>query len=196
MKLQLMNPTQKTLRLLILCLGLLIIQSCQSSQPSISNSNRSSEPPAVARPLFSGVIKNVSMYPVPGQPDNLAISLVVSVENVGADSVANGWNLEVSSPNIQNQKQLEPVRVNGVVELPGTKKTVDLAREDLALKTADSPIAKSKQVEGVLTFVLPQASERAMNSNSTSLILHFKDGAGNPYQTPKAVIGRKLAESK
>ena len=196
MKLQLMNPTQKTLRLLILCLGLLIIQSCQSSQPSISNSNRSSEPPAVARPLFSGVIKNVSMYPVPGQPDNLAISLVVSVENVGSDSVANGWNLEVSSPNIQNQKQLEPVRVNGVVELPGTKKTVDLAREDLALKTADSPIAKSKQVEGVLTFVLPQASERAMNSNSTSLILHFKDGAGNPYQTPKAVIGRKLAESK
>jgi len=191
MKLLLMNLTQTTLRLLILCLGLLVFQSCQPGRPSVSNSNTNS---AVGGPLFSGVIKNVSMYPVPGQPDNLAISLVVSVENVGADSVARGWSLEVSSPNNQNSKQLEPVRVNGVVELPGTKKTVDLAREDLALKTADSPIAKSKQVEGVLTFVLPQASEQAMNSNRSSLILHFKDGAGNSYQTPRALIGSKLAE--
>ena len=131
------------------------------------------------------------MYPVPGQPDNLAISLVVLVENVGADSVAQGWSLEVNSPTVQGTKQLEPVRVNGVVELPGTKTTVDLAKEDLALKTADAPIAKSKQVEGVLTFVLPQASERTLNGSSTSLILHFKDGAGNSYQTAKAVIGRK-----
>jgi len=189
-----MNLTRTTLRLLFLCLGLLVLQSCQQSQPSVSNSTVPSAPQPVARPLLSGVIKNVSMYPVPGQPDNLAISLVVAVENVGADSVANGWSLEVSAPKIQNLKQLEPVRVNGVVELPGTKKTVDLAREDLALKTVDAPIAKSRQVEGVLTFVLPQASERAMNNNSTSLILHFKDGAGNSYQTAKAVIGRKLAE--
>ena len=189
-----MNLIRTTLRLLFLCLGLLLLQSCQAGQPSVPKSNTPSAVQPVARPLLSGVIKNVSMYPVPGQPDNLAISLVVSVENVGTDSVAKGWGLEVSSPSIQNPKRLEPVRVNGVVELPGTKKTVDLAREDLALKTADSPIAKSKLVEGVLTFVLPQASEREMNSNSTSLVLQFKDGAGNSYQTPKAVIGRKLTE--
>jgi len=196
MKTLFMNLTRTTLRLLILCLGLLLFQSCQPSQQGASNSSTPSATQPVARPLFSGVIKNVSMYPVPGQPDNLAITLVVSVENVGADSLANGWSLEVSSPKVGNAKQLEPVRVNGVVELPGTTRTVDLASEDLALKTAEALIAKSKQVEGVLTFLLPQASERDVNSNSTSLVVHFKDGAGNSYQTAKAVIGKKLADSK
>lgn len=141
---------------------------------------------------MSGVIKNVSLYPVPGQKDNLAISLVVSVENTGSTSLASGWRLEVSSTNVAGTSSLEPVRVNGVVDLPGTTKSVDLAKEDLAIKTAENPISKGNPVEGVLTFVLPQANERDLAKNSTGLVLHFKDAVGNSYQTAKAVVGSKL----
>jgi hypothetical protein len=83
-----------------------------------------------------------------------------------------------------------------VVDLPGTTKRVDLAKEDLEIKTAESAIAKGSQTEGVLTFVLLQASESELASSNPSFTLHFKDEQGNAYQTPKAVIGRRLSGAK
>ena len=85
------------------------------------------------------------------------------------------------------------MHVNGVVELPGANKSVDLAKEDLTVKGAGL-IARGSQVEGVLTFVLAGIEEGALNHNSSSLILHFKDSQGNSYQTPKTYIGKKVGE--
>jgi hypothetical protein len=133
------------------------------------------------------------LYQVPDRPGDLAISLVVSIHNTGAPDRAEGWTLEVSSPSPGVPTGLEPVHVNGVVELPGSNKNVDLAKEDLTVKAAD-PIGHDSQVEGVLTFVLPRTEERALSHNSSSLVLHFKDSSKNNYQTPKTYIGKKVAE--
>jgi len=76
--------------------------------------------------------------------------------------------------------------------MPGTNGTkVDLAKEDLVLKTAQVPIAKGARVNGILTFVLSKASESELSNNNTSLTLHFNDSQGNRYQTPRIVIGAK-----
>jgi len=167
---------------------------------SDSASNATSKPtPTATEPnksvvetsAFAGLIKNVSLYPVPGRSGDLAISLVVSIRNSGAPYRAHDWTLEVSTPSAGVPTGLEPVHVNGVVELPGSNKSVDLAKEDLTVKGVD-PIARGSQVEGVLTFVLPHIEERALNHNSSSLVLHFKDSQGNSYKTPKAYIGTKV----
>lgn len=144
--------------------------------------------------MLMAVIKSVSLYPVPGQSGNLAISLVVSVTNTALPSTANKWNVEVFS-GVQSET-LEPVRVNGVVELPGSSRTVDLSKDDLAIKTAENPIDKNSSVDGVLTFVVPKTSERELIAKKTSLRVHFKDAAGNSYQTDRVVVGPKASASK
>ena len=158
---------------------------------SLTACSKSASKSVVEKSAFAGLIKNVSLYPVPGSSGDLAISLVVSISNSGAPDRAQDWTLEVSSPSAGVPTGLEPVHVNGVVELPGSNKSVDLAKEDLTVKGID-PIARGSQVEGVLTFVLPKIEQRALNHNSSSLVLHFKDSQGNSYQTPKAYIGTKV----
>lgn len=79
--------------------------------------------------------------------------------------------------------------------MPGTNGIkVDLAKEDLVLKTAPVPIAKGALVNGILTFVLSKTSESELANTNTSLIVHFKDSQGNPYQTPKGVIGERASK--
>jgi hypothetical protein len=133
------------------------------------------------------------MYPVPNHREDLAVSLVVFIRNSGSPSTAQGWSLEVS-PSRHVPTVVEPVHVSGFVDMPGTKGTkVDLAKEDLVLKTAQVPIAKGSPVKGILTFVLSKTSQSEVSNNNTSFTLHFKDSQGNPYQTPKSVIGGKAS---
>jgi hypothetical protein len=149
---------------------------------------------AVPTASFKAVIENVSLYPVPNNRQDLAVSLVVSMNNSGEPSTAKAWTLEIDSPDPTLPSGLTPVYVNGVVELPGTAgRKVDLGKEDLALKTSESSVGTNARVEGVLTFVLPKTTERELANNNTSFVLHFKDSAGNTYQTDKAVIGVKRA---
>ena len=181
---------------LVLCLLLsLLLTACTDSASTNTNpqSTIGQAKPVAEKPALAGLIKNVSLYPVPDRPGDLAISLVVSIHNSGAPGRAEGWTLEVSSPSPGVPTGLEPVHVNGVVDLPGSNKSVDLAKEDLTVKGAD-PITRDSQVEGVLTFVLPRTEERVLSHNSSSLILHFKDSSGNNYQTPKTYIGKKVGE--
>ena len=145
--------------------------------------------------MFAGRIENVSMYPVPNKREDLAISLVVSVNNAGTSSIAQSWNLEVSSPSRRVSAMLEPVHVNGLVEMPGSAgKKVDLGKEDLVLKTAQVAIAKDARVNGILTFVLPKSTESELANNSTRLVIHFKDAQGHSYPTPAVLVGAKAGK--
>jgi hypothetical protein len=185
-------------RRLISLVVALVCVACSHSEPTNTNSKVTSSPETSKsavpnKPFLAGVIKNVSLYPVPGRGSDLAISLVVAVRNFGAADHPDHWTLEVNSPAPGIPTGMEPVHVNGVVELPGTNKSIDLAKEDLTVKGA-TPISRDSQIEGVLTFVLAGIEERALNHNSSSLILHFKDSQGNNYQTPKTYIGKKVGE--
>lgn len=177
--------------------GLLVatlFTACSDSASSNTTSQSTASPqnkPVSEKSALAGLIKNVSLYSVPGRRGDLAISLVVSIHNSGAPNHPLGWVLEVSSPSPGVPTGLKPVHVNGVVELPDSNKSVDLAKEDLTVKTAEG-IGSNSQVEGVLTFVLPGTQEGALNHNSSSLILHFKDSQGNQYQTPRTYIGKKV----
>ena len=190
-----------TSRAFILALAILplVLGACQTSQkpdlrtaPPIQTKATPDLEVVAEKPSLAGLITNVSIYPVPGRREDLAVSLVVFVRNSGAPSIAQGWNLEVKSPSRRVPTVLEPVHVSGYVEMPGTNGTkVDLSKEDLVLKTAQLSIAKGARVNGILTFVLSKTSEREVSNNNTSLSVHFKDSQGNPYQTPKSVIGGK-----
>jgi hypothetical protein len=177
----------------------LVLGGCRTSQPlevktdpALPTNSQPGSKVVIEKPSLTGRIDNVSMYPVPNRPQDLAVSLVVSITNTGSPTTAQGWNLEVNSPGRSTPTPLEPVHVNGLVEMPGTNgKKVDLAKEDLVLKTAQVPIANGAQVRGILTFVLAKTSENALSNNQSSLTIHFKDSRSNPYQTPKSVIGNK-----
>lgn len=190
--------------LLTLCL-LITTVDCGSSQPPTSpvqtntpfnvSSNLNSNTTVTEKASFDARVKNVSLYVVPGKTKDLAVSLVVSLRNLGAASGADAWTLEVNSPTAGVPTNLKPVHVNGVVDLPGSSgKSVDLAKEDLAAMLKGKPLARGSEVEGVLTFVLPETSERDLAHNSSSVILHFNDDGGSSYQTPKTYIGKKVTE--
>ena len=180
----------------------LMAVGCRSSQPADTSSTAGSQPRAVAapetyaeEPRLSGKIQNLSMYPVPNKSEDLAVSLVVSVINKGSPGFAQDWKLEVNFPGRDDLKNLDPVHVNGVVEIPGSQQTkVDLAKEDLAIKSKQSPIAKGDQLDGILTFILPRTAAKDLSDNNGSFILHFKDSLGRSHQTPKSVIGAKVVK--
>lgn len=170
----------------------------ESPAPAKTESNsKVAEQPAEERSWFAGRIENVSMYPVPNRREDLAISLVVSVTNAGVSSLAQGWSLEVSSPKRQAPANLEPVHVNGVVEMPGSAgRKVDLGKEDLALKAAQAAVAKGGRMDGILTFVLPRSTESELVNNNTRLVIGFKDTQGHSYRTPAIIVGAKANSGK
>jgi hypothetical protein len=132
------------------------------------------------------------MYPVPNHREDLAVTLVVIVSNSGSASGAEGWHLEVNSRSRRVPTVLEPVHVNGIVELPGANGTkVDLGKEDLVRKTAQISIDKGASVKGVLTFVLSNTSESEISNTGTTFVVHFRDSKGNSYRTRKYLIGAK-----
>ena len=115
--------------------------------------------------------------------------MVVSVSNSGAPDNANDWKLAVNTPGRRDLRGMQPVHVNGVVSMPGTGQRVDLDKEDLVIKSKDTAIAKDATLKGILTFVLPKLSAADLSNNNSTLVIHFKDGQGNSYQTGKALIG-------
>jgi len=186
-----------------LILGLVLSASvlcgCRTGQrqdtqtaPTSQNKTEPDSRVVIERPLLSGLIEGVSIYPVPNHSEDLAVSLVVSVGNTGSPSTVKGWNLEVNGSG-RSIPNTEPVHVSGVVDMPGTRnRKIDLDKEDLVLKTAQVPIAKGARINGILTFVLSKTSESELSNNQTSFTIHFKDSQGNPWKTPKSVIGVKV----
>ena len=172
------------------------LSACQG-KPAENTTSTSQSPtqtgtPASARPLLAGRIDNVSLYPVPNNASDLAISLVVSVTNAGEPTVAQNWRLEVNSPGGQEPIVVEPVHVAGVVDMPGGQgQKVDLAKEDLAIKADRTSITAKDRLTGILTFVLKETSENKLASNNTRLAVHFKDQQGNSYQSPQVALGTK-----
>src|SRR5215510_11358272 len=199
-----MGPDKFLTARLPFCLALatllLLFGACRTDrQPpqtgSASNTKTRDQAPAATpeKPSFEGQIERVSLYPVPNRREDLAVTLVVSLRNSGAPSVAQGWKLEVNSPSRRVPTVLDPVHVNGYVELPGTSGTkVDLAKEDLVTKTSQVSIGKSVSVNGVLTFVLSKTSEIGVSNNNTTLTIDFKDSQDKSYRTPKYLIGLKV----
>lgn len=195
-------PLTSRLSLTVLAVVALALAGCRTSQPPEVKTNlpvqTNSQPDAstvAEKPSLAGRIENISMYPVPNRPEDLAVSLVVSITNAGPPSIAQGWSLEVSSPGLATPIAVEAVHVNGIVEMPGTKgQKVDLGKEDLVLKTAQVPIAKGGAAKGILTFVLSRTSEKSLSNNKASVTIRFKDSRGTPYQTPKTVIGGKASK--
>jgi hypothetical protein len=148
-------------------------------------------PPAGDRPMLIARIDTVSIYPVPGNAKDSAVSVILSVGNAGFPSTVQGWSLEVTSPG-QTFTAVGPVHINGVVDAPGKLGTkIDLDKEDLAVKTARNPVARDSHVNGVLTFLLKDTRESKLPVKGTSLILHFDDSQGYSYQTSTGVISTK-----
>ena len=189
------NVFANTVLFIVLVLAF-ALSACQGKQAD--NTARTGQSPtltatpATARPLLAGRIDNVSLYRVPNNASDLAISLVVSVTNAGEPGVAQNWKLEVNSPGGQEPLVVDPVHVSGVVDMPGGQgQKVDLAKEDLALKAARTSITAKDRLTGILTFVLKGTSEGSLASNNTRLAIHFNDQQGNSYQSPQVALGAK-----
>lgn len=116
---------------------------------------------------------------------------MVTVSNSGPTSNAQGWTLSVNSPGKYDLRGLQPVHVNGVVAMPGTGTRVDLDKEDLVIKSKDTPISTGATLKGILTFVMARTSAADLSNNNSTLVIHFKDSQGNSYQTPNTKIGAK-----
>src|SRR5258705_8873486 len=93
---------------------MLALAGCQRTQPvAETNPSAQSSPtvqrpsppvgerptlPAGERPMLIARIDTVSIYPVPGNAKDAAVSLIVSIGNAGFPSTVQGWSLEVTSP--------------------------------------------------------------------------------------------------
>jgi len=175
------------------------LAGCHKAQPVAGTNSPAQSSPTVARPplpagerpMLIARIDTVSIYPVPGNTQDSAVSLMLSVGNAGFPSTVQRWSLEVTSLG-QTFTAVGPVHINGVVDAPGKLGTkLDLDKEDLAVKTARNPVARDSHVNGVLTFLLKDTHENKLAAKGTSLILHFDDSQGYSYQTSKGVISTK-----
>lgn len=191
-------PGKRFLSLTFGMFALVVLAGCQTRRAPETNSGTpapsggATPSTAVEKPALSAEILNMSLYPVPNNRQDLAVSIVVSVRNNGAPTNAQGWALSVNGGGRSDLGSLKPVHVNGVVEMPGAAGTrVDLDKEDLALKGQKTLLLKGAMIRGILTFVLPKADSKDFSNNNSSLVLHFEDSQGGTYRTPKAMIGAK-----
>jgi hypothetical protein len=192
------------LRVLTALISLVMITGgCQSeannngSSSATTASPEASSPRPAAKSAFVGLIRNISVYRVPNNQKDMAISMFVSLKNEGASSTARAWTLEVSGPGQALPSGLEAIHVNGIVDLPGGQSgKVDLDKEDLVLKSSRSPISQGNQIDGVLTFILPDTTEQQLSNRGVQLTVHFKDALGQAYQTPKAIVERGSVRRK
>ena len=83
------------------------------------------------------------------------------------------------------------MHVNGIVGIPGREGQVDLGKEDLSVKSKSVVLTKGNSLDGVLTFVLEDTSEKNLSNNNSSFVVKFDDSQGRSYQTRKYVIGSK-----
>ena len=127
---------------------------------------------------------------MPNNTRNVALTVFISVKNVGSPTVAKNWKLVMASGG-EEPRELQPVHVNGVVGIPGGEGQVDLGKEDLALKSKNILLTKGNSLDGVLTFVLADTSEKNLSNNNSSFVVKFEDSQGRLYQTRKYVIGNK-----
>ena len=178
---------------------LLFLCGCRNSPaPPATNSSASAQPTSqpsnevrLPDPSLSGEIANLSIYPVPNNTKNVALTIFMSVGNTGSATLAQNWRLIVTTPGREDLRDLQPVHVNGIVGIPGGEGQVDLGKEDLALKSKKTLIVKDYRLEGVLTFILSDTSEKNISNNSSSFVVKFDDSQGRSYQTKKYVIGAK-----
>jgi len=184
-----------------LAIGLLAIAlaGCKTQPTSDTHSSSPAQtvsgtptPSPVDKPSLSSEVTNVSLYPVPNKREHLAVSMLVAVRNDGATANAQDWTLAVEAPGRFDLRGIQPVHVNGIVDLPGTTgKRVDLDKEDLVIRSKDTPIAKGGSLTGILTFVLARTSTADLSNNKAMLVLHFKDNQGNSYQTGGIAVGSR-----
>lgn len=188
--------------IIVLAITVAILSGCRNTAAPVTNSSataqptntRSNEPPSnqipLTPPFLSGNIANLSIYPVPNNTRNVALTVFISVKNVGSPTVAKNWKLVMASGG-EEPRELQPVHVNGVVGIPGGEGQVDLGKEDLALKSKSILLTKGNSLDGVLTFVLADTSEKNLSNNNSSFVVKFEDSQGRLYQTRKYVIGNK-----
>ena len=187
-------------RLLLAGVLSLLLSACRSTetpQPNSQSQTPSSSQSNIAgneiRPKLAAKIENVSLYPVPNNNKDLAVSVVVTVTNSGVPGSAQDWTLALNSPTRSDLKSANPVHVNGVVDMPGSGTgQVDLSKEDLVLKSKQARLNNGDVLKGILTFVLPKTSASELSSNGSTLALNFKDDRGGSYQTPSVKIGLKI----
>lgn len=180
-----------------------MICGCRNTPAPVTNSSatpqpttaRSNESPAnqipLSPPSLSGDIANLSIYPVPNNARNVALTVFMSVKNVGSPTTAQNWKLVLATSGREEPRELQPVHVNGVVGIPGGEGQVDLGKEDLALKSKSTLLTKGNSLAGVLTFVLADTSEKNLSNNKSSFVVKFEDSQGRSYETKKYVIGNK-----
>jgi hypothetical protein len=193
-------PSTTFFSALLVVAALLLSTGCRStstSQPnSLPQTSTSSQSPATVSdvpPKFSGRIDNISLYPVPNNSKDLAISLVVIVSNSGSPALVQDWSLSLNCPTRNDLKTAKPVHVNGIVDMPpGAGGSVDLSKEDLVLKSQQAPLANGETLKGILTFVLTETSAAELSNNGSTLAIQFKDSRGGSYRTPIAIIGSKI----
>src|SRR4030095_13090114 len=68
--------------------------SSANAQPTNQPSNQVHTP----APSLSGAIANLSIYPVPNNTKDLALTVFLSVGNTGSATVARNWKLDVTTP--------------------------------------------------------------------------------------------------
>jgi hypothetical protein len=193
---RLINTLQMRNRFFIAFAGGLIacltFAACQTdSTNSASSTAPSLSSPTPTNPSLAGLIRNVSIYPVPNNRKDLAITMVVSLKNEGSTTTAKDWTLEVSGPGQSLPSGLSAVQVSGVVDLPGSQTgKVDLVKDDLVKKSANMPLSQGYQMDGVLTFIMPDTTDKELANRGVQLTVHFQDATGKLYQTPKSIVGQ------
>jgi hypothetical protein len=112
------------------------------------------------------------------------VLLVVSIRNRGADSIAEGYKLQVFDPNSNlignGSLQLIPPRFS--------LGDINLTNEALLVnKTEEIPIPKGGSRKGYLFFIVKDVDVGQLQNLGTKFVISFQDIAGKPYSAQAVV---------
>jgi hypothetical protein len=145
-------------------------------------------------PDFRIEIQGNSVGLIEQRPDLSAVTLFVSITNVGAPSVARDWRLAVKRPGID-----EPIVAKSIV--PPTRGDVTLGREndspliiaaseELAAKTAQMPLTRGEARVGYLLYAIEGVPGAILRAEQTRLTLTVSDVHGRRYSAESLRSGK------
>lgn len=199
------NRNKKMLLLLLIIIGALV-GSCVGlfgywaiERDGVRTTKTSSDAKRKGDYELIGHIDNIVFAPLPSNPQTLVVIIIASVRNVGAPSIAGGWNLQLTMPGretVTGENTLIDPTNPIVIHRPSGIPTVYAPEDALYLKASSTPIPTGGQVVGVLMVRFPNITHAAAYTKGTTVKLTFKDVQGNDYDASYEIKGEPDTEPK
>lgn len=148
-----------------------------------------------AQPQLTGKIDSLYVTKEQGDRKATVVVITMTVSNIGAPSIVEGYSLRISTPQKRQIKVEGPTYFQNGLRTGGQRYVQDLSPDEYIVdKTAQRLIQKGGRVSGVLIYTLETIPIEEINQPGTVYTIFFRDIYQKPYEAGTVLV-RSIGEA-